>query len=307
MELTKRFQDPTVLLEALMAQAFVQGDREVAAALSEIGELVQFASSEVLTREGEADREIFYLLMGKVSVKVKGKQVATRAKNETVGEMSAVNPSIVRSATVTALEPTVALKVSPAGLDRIAEKHPRVYRLIAGELASRLLQRNALIRSPNDRPRIFFICSKEALDVAEGLRHGLCHEPSDGVIWSDDNIFPPGGYPLEALEAEVTRADFGVAIAQPDDLVRSRDRSSVAPRDNVIFELGYFMSKLGRYRTLLLVPEMPSAESIKLPSDFKGLTPITYKPLVPGQRPTVTLQPTIYDLKMLVRDLGPRE
>ncbi|WP_409072591.1 TIR domain-containing protein [Mitsuaria sp. 7] len=80
----------------------------------------------------------------------------------------------------------------------------------------------------------------------------------------------------------------------------------MAPRDNVIFELGYFMSKLGRFRTFLLVPEMPNAESIKLPSDFKGLTPITYKQLVRGQRHGVTLQSTVYDLKMLIRDLGPR-
>lgn len=307
MKLSARFENRAVLVEALLAQSVVQGDRDVAAALAEAGELVELAPGEVLVREGHADQDMYHLLLGKVSVKVKGKQVAVRERNTTIGEMSAVNSSILRSATITATEPTVALKISPETLEKVASKQPRIYRLIASEIASRLLQRNSLIRSPNERPRIFFICSKEALDVAEALRHGLCYEPADAVIWSDDNIFPPGGYPLEALETEVNRADFGIAIAQPDDLIRSRDRTTVAPRDNVIFELGYFMSKLGRFRTLLLVPEISPADSIKLPSDFKGLTPITYKPLRDGERPAQTLQAAIYDLKMMIREMGPRE
>ncbi|WP_067279960.1 Crp/Fnr family transcriptional regulator [Mitsuaria sp. 7] len=206
MKLIDRFQDKTILSEALLAQAVVQGDKAVADALSAVGELREFATDEVLIQQGGADRDIYYLLTGKVSVRVKGQEVATRVKNQTVGEMSAVNSSIPRSADVVATETTVALQVSSSNLEKVAATHPRVYKLIASELASRLLQRNDLIRSPNERSRVFFICSKEALDVAEALRHGLCHEPADGVIWSDDNIFPAGGYPLEALETEVNRA-----------------------------------------------------------------------------------------------------
>lgn len=41
--------------------------------------------------------------------------------------MSAVSPHITRSATITATEPTVALKVSPQTLDQIAIVQPRVY------------------------------------------------------------------------------------------------------------------------------------------------------------------------------------
>jgi predicted nucleotide-binding protein len=116
------------------------------------------------------------------------------------------------------------------------------------------------------------ICSAEALPIAKTIRIGLSHD-ADVETWSDEDIFPPGGYPIEALEKKVNEADFGIALAEPDDLVLSRDRQSTTPRDNVIFELGFFMSRLGRYRTLLLVPH---DEQIKLPSDFKGLTPITY-------------------------------
>lgn len=41
----------------------------------------------------------------------------------------------------------------------------------------------------------------------------------------------------------------------------------------MIFELGFFMSRLGRHRTILLVPRQTE---IKLASDFKGLIPLEY-------------------------------
>ena len=307
MTLIDRFQNKTVLTEALLAQAIVQGDREVAAALADAGKVVEFAAGEVLIHEDATDRDMYFLLFGKVGVSVKGKYLYPRESNVTVGEMSAVNPAITRSATITAMEPTVTLKVSPETLDQIAMVQPRIYRLIAAELASRLQQRNSLIRAPNPRPRVFFISSKESLSVAKAIRHGLRYSDADSLLWSDEDMFPPGSYPLEVLEHEVDQADFGVAIAHPDDIVRSRRSQSAAPRDNVIFELGFFMSRLGRKRTFLLVPQMGS--DLKLPSDFKGMTPITYPPLtgkadeVPGR----VLHSAIYELEQKLEKLGCRE
>lgn len=307
MTLIDRFQNKTVLTEALLAQVVVQGDREVAAALADAGQVVEFAAGEVLIHEDATDRDMYFLLFGKVGVSVKGKYLYPRERNVTVGEMSVVNPAITRSATITAVEPTVTLKVSPETLDQIAMVQPRVYRLVAAELASRLLQRNSLIRAPNPRPRVFFISSKESLSVAKAIRHGLRYSDADSLLWSDEDMFPPGSYPLEVLEHEVDLADFGVAIAHPDDIVRSRRSQSAAPRDNVIFELGFFMSRLGRKRTFLLVPQMGA--DLKLPSDFKGMTPITYPPLtgkadeVPGR----VLHSAIYELEQKIEKLGCRE
>jgi CRP/FNR family transcriptional regulator, cyclic AMP receptor protein len=307
MALIERFQNNAVLIEALLAQAVVQGDREVATALAESGEVIEFAAGQVLIEENGTDRDMYFLLFGKVGLSVKGKYLYPREKNVTVGEASAVNPLITRSATVTAMEPTVALKVSPETLDKVAMVQPRVYRLIAAELASRLQQRNTFIRSPNARPRVFFISSKESLAVAKAIRHGLKYTEADSLIWSDEDMFPPGSYPLEVLEREVDQADFGVAIAHPDDIVRSRRTQSAAPRDNVIFELGFFMSRLGRKRTFLLMPQME--EDLKLPSDFKGLAPITYASLTgkPGEIPGRVLADPIYELEQKILQLGCRE
>jgi CRP/FNR family cyclic AMP-dependent transcriptional regulator len=205
------------------------------------------------------------------------------------------------------MEPTVALKVSPETLDQVAMVQPRIYRLIAAELATRVVQRNVFIRRPNARPRVFFISSKESLPIAKALRHGLNYTDADSIIWSDDDIFPPGDYPLEVLEREVDQADFGVAIAHPDDIVRSRKLESAVPRDNVIFELGFFMSRLGRKRTFLLLPNMDA--NLKLPSDFKGITPIMYAPLTgkAGEVPGQVLHASIYQLELKIQQLGCRE
>lgn len=124
--------------------------------------------------------------------------------------------------------------------------------------------------------------------------------------WPDD-IFPLGAYPLEVFERQVDIADFGAAIANPDDIAHSRYRKSAAPRDNVLFELGFFMSRLRRDRTFLLVPI--GGPEMKMPSDFKGLTPVGYTPLT-GARDEVpgnVLTHTIYDLEQRIKLLGCRQ
>ena len=45
-------------------------------------------------------------------------------------------------------------------------------------------------------------------------------------------------------------------------------------RDNVLFELGLFMGKLTRYRTILVHPKV---KDLKLPSDLQGLTLASYE------------------------------
>jgi predicted nucleotide-binding protein len=147
------------------------------------------------------------------------------------------------------------------------------------------------------------ICSAEALDIARCIRIGLKHVTRHIAIWSDEQIFESGSYPLEALEKEVNHADFAIALAEPDDIIRSRDRTQATVRDNVIFELGFFMSRLGRARSLLLVPR---GTDVKLPSDFKGLTPIGYSKVGPGEDMPLILGPTIDEIGNIIKKKGVR-
>lgn len=304
MSMRTRFEKRDALIEALRAQKIIQGDIEVATGIAEAGELIEFAPGQKLITQGAPDRDMHFILSGKASVIVNGSRLYPREKNWTVGEMSALNPEILRAATIEADETTVTWKITHEQLESIANAHPRLWKLFAMDLAGRLEQRNKLVARPNARPRVFLICSAEALDIAECIRAGLDHEDATIEIWSDEKIFPAGGYPIEALERAVDDADFGIAIAQPDDLVRSRDRQASVPRDNVIFELGFFLSRLGRSRTLLLVPR---GESVQLPSDFKGLTPLHYKTGGEGEKLSSALGPTVYRIKEILREHGVRK
>lgn len=272
MALIDRFQARDDLIEALLKQKFCFHDPKVAEAMAEEGELIEFSPGQNIIEQGASDRDVYFLLAGSGQIIINGVRLYKRASGETVGEMSAINSSIVRSATIEASEPTVAWKVTHNHFSKIGNTNPPFWRHVAHELAGRLEQRNQFITKINTRPKVFIICSAESLDIARAVRVGLEHY-AQGEIWSDEQIFKPGGYPIEDLETILNQSDFGIALAEPDDLILSRDKKSATPRDNVIFELGFFMSKLGRYRTLLLVPRN---EEIKLPSDFKGLTPISY-------------------------------
>lgn len=302
MSLKARFERTEDLIEALLSQKIVQGRREIAQEIAKDGTLLDFVAGKNIIEQGGSDRDVYFLLAGKGQLIVNGVRLYPRVHGMTVGEMSAINPHISRSSTIEAMEPTVAWKISHSRLAGIGKIHPDFWRLIAVDLSGRLEQRNSFINRVNTRPRVFMICSAEALAIAKAIRVGLEHN-AQVVIWSDDKIFAPGAYPIEALEEQVNSADFGIALAEPDDLVLSRDRKASTPRDNVIFELGFFMSRLGRHRTLLLIPK---SEDVKLPSDFKGLTPVSYEKGVSLKELSVALGPTIDKIGSLIADMGVR-
>ncbi|MGQ3231230.1 MAG: TIR domain-containing protein [Blastomonas fulva] len=302
MSLKARFVERDDQIEALLGQKIIRGDRAVAEAIADAGDLVTFAPGHKIMEQGESDRSAFFLLAGKGQIIVNGVRLYPREAGNTVGEMSAINPSIGRSATIEAIDEVVAIKVDHDQLREIGNAHPQLWRLLAQELASRIEQRNRFINRVNAKPRIFLICSAESLPIAKSIRVGLEHD-AEVVIWSDDMIFPAGGYPLEALEEQVNLADFGVALAEPDDLMLSRDRQASVPRDNVIFELGFFMSRLGRHRTLLLIPKRTE---VKLPSDFKGLTPLPYATADKPADRAVALGPVIDRIAAVLGELGVR-
>lgn len=303
MSLKSRFLDRADLELALRHQKLVVGDGAVARAFADQGELVEFAPGKNLITQGAADRDVFFLLAGRAQIIINGVRLPyQREAGVTVGEMSAVNSAVSRSSTLEASEPVVAWRVRHERFSEVATAFPQVWRELAQDFAGRIEQRNSLINRSNPRPQIFIICSAEALRIARAIRVGLEHT-AEVIIWSDEKIFPPGGYPIEALEEQVSHSDFGIALAEADDLVLSRDRLSTTPRDNVIFELGFFMARLGRHRTLLLTPHR---EEVRLPSDFKGLTPITYNIGDDDKKLPISLGPTIDRITTVVEDLGIR-
>jgi hypothetical protein len=86
-------------------------------------------------------------------------------------------------------------------------------------------------------------------------------------------MFPPGKSNLESLVETASTLDFAALVLTPDDLIESKGKTINSPRDNVLFELGLFMGRMGRERTFAVYNrDVP----IKLPTDLAGVTQTTY-------------------------------
>lgn len=260
------------LVDAVRRLELIDGSAEIAAEAIKVGALLEFQQNDYIVRQNADDDDVYLLIAGVVSVVVNGNTIAPRRAGQHVGEMAAIEPAQKRSADVVATEPVVALKLSSADFRRICEQHPKMWLYLAKELARRLFARNRDIPVPNANPRLFIISSKESLEVAQTLQVGLEHV-SLPTVWTD-GVFFAGGFALEALEKQVATADYAVAIAQPDDIVQTRGREHKTLRDNVLFELGLFMGKLGRLRSILIHPRV---DGLHLPSDLHGLNTIAYQ------------------------------
>jgi hypothetical protein len=115
--------------------------------------------------------------------------------------------------------------------------------------------------------RIFVGSSSEALGAAQAVRSLLASTDVRITLWNE-GFFRQGRGFLEHLTASLDSFDFAILLATPDDLVTTRGASLLTPRDNIIFELGLFMGKLGRDRTYLIHPR---DAQLKLPSDLLGV------------------------------------
>ena len=113
-----------------------------------------------------------------------------------------------------------------------------------------------------------FIVHGRDLDAAEviaraveklGLEAVILHEKPD-----------EGKTIIEKLEARAKNASFAIVLLTPDDVGNLKDKADLGSnpraRQNVIFELGYFIGKLGRKR----VRSIYKGE-VESPSDIDGI------------------------------------
>ena len=126
----------------------------------------------------------------------------------------------------------------------------------------------------SNTPYLFIGSSTEGLRVARVIKNLLQAEdgpPVDVELWS--TAFKPGDTYIETLEREIEGADFAVLLLTDDDEIASRSKRSKAPRDNVVFELGLFIGRVGRQRCYLVHDKNIK---LKLPSDLLGVETASY-------------------------------
>ena len=87
--------------------------------------------------QGGEDRHLAFILAGSVSVILNGRHVATRNPGQNVGEMALIETFVKRSATVRATELTAVAEISEHEFNKLAEKHPRLWRRVAHRMGIR--------------------------------------------------------------------------------------------------------------------------------------------------------------------------
>jgi CRP/FNR family cyclic AMP-dependent transcriptional regulator len=286
------------LLEALRSQKIVAGNEDLAKRIAEVGSLLEVDSGTSVIEQGAEDTDVYFVISGAFDIVVNGRKVNRRFANDHIGEMAAIQPTQRRSATVTATEKSVLCKVTEPQLTEIAKQFPDVWRFIAKELARRLEQRNAHVTTTHAKIRMFIISSAEALEIARTIQNAFEHDFTV-IVWTD-GVFRASWYPIESLERELDQSDFAVAVAQPDDITEMRGKSAATTRDNVIFELGMFIGRIGRQRSFLVEPR---GEEVKLPSDLSGITTLGYK--YDKDNLASALAPACNRIRAIVRELGP--
>lgn len=118
------------------------------------------------------------------------------------------------------------------------------------------------------RPRLFIGCSDESVDYAYAIQQNL-DDDAEVTVWKQ-GIFELTKTSVESLIKTLDRSDFAVFVFAPNDALRLRQKKYAAVRDNVVFELGLFMGKLGRQRTFIVVPK--ASEQLRIPTDLTGVT-----------------------------------
>jgi predicted nucleotide-binding protein len=120
--------------------------------------------------------------------------------------------------------------------------------------------------NPGNEPVVFIIHGHDVLMKREvqlfinrcGLTDMVGHEEADN---GSTTI-------IEKLEALANRPVYAIALLSPDDVLQD---GTMRARQNVIFEIGYFMGKLGRQKMRLL-----RKPGTAIPSDLEGILYTNY-------------------------------
>jgi hypothetical protein len=149
------------------------------------------------------------------------------------------------------------------------------------------------------KPKVFIASSVEGLDVAYPLQVNLQHD-ADLTVWSQ-GIFSLSVTPLDSITEALNSSDFGIFVFSPDDQTSMRGTVSRTVRDNVIFELGLFVGKLGKRRCFLV---MPDNVDLHIPTDLIGISPAKYSGERDRSEIAAALGPACHEIRTAMKLQG---
>jgi len=149
-------------------------------------------------------------------------------------------------------------------------------------------------------PRLFVASSSDRENLIDALSH---HLSGRAIVssWTKSKWGPSGFTALEAIEQALDEADFAVFVLSDDDVAIGLDQPR-SGRDNVLFELGLAVGRLGTARTFLLVPK--NLGSNVVPVDLASISIIYYEIEGDSQKSAASLARRLWQE---IRALGPRD
>jgi predicted nucleotide-binding protein len=120
--------------------------------------------------------------------------------------------------------------------------------------------------------RVFIGSSTEAIPIMQKI--AVLLEDIDFVVkcWKDNESFILGKTISENLSNILNEVDAAIFIYAEDDKTWYKDRVVGSPRDNVLFEHGFFAGKLGLNKSIIIRYKEP-----KMPSDLEGIIYAEYQ------------------------------
>ncbi|MGH8477071.1 MAG: TIR domain-containing protein [Methylococcales bacterium] len=151
------------------------------------------------------------------------------------------------------------------------------------------------------RPSVFIGSSQEGKEVAQNISANLT-DVAETTLWYQ-GVFGLNYGTLESLVASLDDFDFSILVLTPDDLIVSRGQEFQSPRDNVLFECGLFMGRLGRRRTFIIYDK---DKPIKIPSDLAGVTLAPFKGTRKDNNLMAAVDEACHSIRLAIKQLGIR-
>lgn len=112
-----------------------------------------------------------------------------------------------------------------------------------------------------------FICSSvKSLPIAGALERKL-KEDFETEVWRSDT-FHVAEHHIESITEASEKFTFALLVLTPDVQCTDDNKISFLVKDNLIFEMGFFIAVFGRQRTLFVVQK---ADGFRLPSYVAGI------------------------------------